>query len=264
MKAWTEAFQNAFDKIKEIIVSQECLTVIDHKTLHYNKMFLTTDASERATGAILSFGPTWERARPVAFDSGALRGAELNYAIHEKELLAILRAMRKWQVDLLGSPFLVYTDHKTLLNFHMQKDLSQQQAQWMEELSVYDCKFVYVKGSDNTVVDALSRYPSIVTTDNTWAESGAQHPYSTNETQNHLVLDCSKQNTSVLAMVATLTGVIQEPEMTTLKSSISVDENFINGCKSGYDTDPWCKKLLSASRGMPELTVVLHNPQYVT
>lgn len=62
---------------------------------------LTTDASETATGAVLSFGPTWETARPVAFESLTLKGAELNYPVHEKELLAILRALRKWKTDLL-------------------------------------------------------------------------------------------------------------------------------------------------------------------
>ena len=37
-------------------------------------------------------------------------GAELNYPVHEKELLAIIRALKKWKVDLLGSPFFIYTD----------------------------------------------------------------------------------------------------------------------------------------------------------
>ena len=141
------------------MVSRECLTVIDHKTLDRNKIFLTADASDRATGAVLSFGPTWETARLVAYDSKTLKDAELNYPTHEKELLAILHSIQKWKVDLLGSPFLVYTDHKTLLNFHTQRDMSRRQAHWMEELSIYGCKFVYVKGTNNSVADALSRYP---------------------------------------------------------------------------------------------------------
>ena len=102
--------QDAFDKIKFIVVSRECLTVIDHNQLDSNKKILTTDASDRATGAVLSFGPTWETARPVSFDSKSLKDAELNYPTHEKKLLAILHGIRKWNVDLLGSPFLVYTD----------------------------------------------------------------------------------------------------------------------------------------------------------
>ena len=126
------------------MVSCECLTIIDHTKTPEMKIFVTTDASERATGAVLSFGKTWESARPVAFESMTLKGAELNYPVHEKELLAILRALRKWKVDLMGSEFLVYTDHKTLLNFNTQQELSHRQAHWMEELAIYDCKFVYV------------------------------------------------------------------------------------------------------------------------
>jgi hypothetical protein len=67
-------------------------------------------------------------ARPVAFDSLQLRQAELNYPVHEKELLAVIRALQKWQVDLIGEEFEVHTDHKTLLNFNTQKDLPRRQA----------------------------------------------------------------------------------------------------------------------------------------
>ena len=104
-----------------------------------------------------------------------LKAAELNYPVHEKELLAVLRALRKWKVDLLGSEFLVYTDHKTLLNFNTQTNLSRRQARWMEELSMYDCKFVYIKGEANTVADAMSRYPFPIVHESGTAEKTAHH-----------------------------------------------------------------------------------------
>ena len=52
--------------------------------------------SDFGSGAVLSFGETWELAKPVAFDSMTFKGAELNYPVHEKELLAIIRALKKW------------------------------------------------------------------------------------------------------------------------------------------------------------------------
>jgi Reverse transcriptase (RNA-dependent DNA polymerase) len=55
---WTPTLHAAFKKIKEIVVSRECLTVIDHHKLNTNKIFLTADASNTATGAVLLFGPT--------------------------------------------------------------------------------------------------------------------------------------------------------------------------------------------------------------
>ena len=122
--AWTEEHQMAFEAIKALVVSRESLTTIDHANLGENKVFVTCDASDWRTGATLSFKPTWESARPVAFDSMQLRPAEKNYPIHKKELLAIICALNKWCSDLLGIPIYVYTDHSTLENFDTECDLS--------------------------------------------------------------------------------------------------------------------------------------------
>ena len=139
-----------------MVVSRECLTVIDHDNPGQNKIFVTCDASDWRTGATLSFGPSWETARPVAFDSMQLNAAEKNYPIHEKELLAVVRALKKWRSDLMGAEFMVYTDHRTLENFDSQRDLSRRQLRWQEFLSQYDFSFIYIHGEDNTVTDALS------------------------------------------------------------------------------------------------------------
>jgi len=88
-------YQKAFDVIKALVVSRECLTVVDHQNPGDNKVFVTCNASDWRTGATLSFGPTWELARPVAFDSMQLKGAERNYPVHEKEMLVIVRALKK-------------------------------------------------------------------------------------------------------------------------------------------------------------------------
>ncbi|KDQ48900.1 hypothetical protein JAAARDRAFT_201347 [Jaapia argillacea MUCL 33604] len=74
---WTECHQEAFDGIKDIVLSRECLTTIDHNNLEGNTMFVTTDASDWPTSAVLSVGPTWELSRPVAFESQQLSGATL-------------------------------------------------------------------------------------------------------------------------------------------------------------------------------------------
>ena len=89
---WTQKFEDAFQSIKNIVVLRECLTVIDHDDKS-KKIFLTTDASDTVSGAVLSFSETWESAHPVVFNSMTFKVAELNYPIHEKELLAIMRAL---------------------------------------------------------------------------------------------------------------------------------------------------------------------------
>jgi hypothetical protein len=121
-----------------------------------NKIFVTCDASNWRTGAVLSFGPSWETARPVAFDSMQLKGAEKNYSVHEKELLVIIRALKKWRSDLMGTHIHIYTNHHTLENFNTQKDLSRRQLRWQEFLLQYDMTITYIPGEDNTVADTLS------------------------------------------------------------------------------------------------------------
>jgi len=214
------------------------------------KIFVTTDASDIASGAVLSFGKTWETARPVAYESCSFKGAELNYPVHEKEMLAVIRALKKWKYDLLGVPFFVYTNHKTLLNFPTQRDLSRCQAFWMELLSIYDCKFVYVKGEANSVADALSRFPSLSCSSSISAEEAASHPYIGTNPQNPVI--STSGSDSPISAVCALT--IRVPSIST-KTTLSIDETLIQNIRSSYAKDPWCQKLLSASCGMPQLMV---------
>ena len=53
----------------------------------------------------------------VAFYFYKIIGLELNYDIHDKELLIVVEALRKWRVYLEGTkyPIQIYTDHKNLL-----------------------------------------------------------------------------------------------------------------------------------------------------
>ena len=156
---WSKDHQAAFQRIKDIVLSTECLTTIDHDNMDGRKIFVTCDASDRRTGACLSFGTTWETARPVAWDSVQLLPAERNYPTHEKEMLAIVRALKKFRAKLLGTHFTIYTDHRTLECFQGQRNLSRRQARWQEFLAEYDFNIRYVRGEDNTVADALSRMP---------------------------------------------------------------------------------------------------------
>ena len=91
--SWTMAHQNAFDGIKKLVLSRKCLTTINHVNPGVNKIFVTCDASKCWIGSVLSFGPTWESARPVAFKSHAMQGAKLRYPVHEQELLSIIHSL---------------------------------------------------------------------------------------------------------------------------------------------------------------------------
>lgn len=84
-----------------------------------------------------------------------LHNAQLNYPVHEKELLAIVRTLKKWRIELLGTPFTVYTDHRTLENFMSQWELSCRQVRWQEFFGQYNFTIEYIPGEENTVANAF-------------------------------------------------------------------------------------------------------------
>ena len=63
---------------------------------------------------------------PIAFHSQTFSGAELNYDVHDKELLAIYEAFQRWRHYLEGpaSPVDVVTNHKNLEYFATTKLLT--------------------------------------------------------------------------------------------------------------------------------------------
>ncbi|MBW0547694.1 hypothetical protein O181_087409 [Austropuccinia psidii MF-1] len=85
---------------------------------HFNPSLPTlveTDASDYSLGAVLSQVNDSGK-HPIAFDSCKLLPAELNYEIHDKELLGIVWALKRWRAFLLSlsHSFEVLTDHSSL------------------------------------------------------------------------------------------------------------------------------------------------------
>ncbi|CAJ0635170.1 10597_t:CDS:2, partial [Entrophospora sp. SA101] len=95
--------------------------------------------------------------QPVAYESRKLSPAELNYPVHEKELLAIVHAIKLWRPYLEGQRFTVITDHASLEYIKSQTNLSRRQARWLEVLQATDFDVKYRPGKTNVVADALSR-----------------------------------------------------------------------------------------------------------
>lgn len=98
---WSEAHQLAFEVIKDVASVESSLATI--QTDSPGNIYVTTDASNVGTSTLLSLGDTWESAQPVAYNSMQLNVAQRNYPTHEKELLAIVRALEKWCYYLLGT-----------------------------------------------------------------------------------------------------------------------------------------------------------------
>src|SRR5690606_17378623 len=103
-------------------------------------LIVETDASDYALAAILSQQLDSGEIHPVAFHSRTFQAAELNYDVHDKELLAIFEAFKIWRHYLEGSaePVNVMTDHKNLEYFATSKVLTRRQARWSEYLSQFN------------------------------------------------------------------------------------------------------------------------------
>ena len=91
---------------------------------------METNVSDYALAAILFIMTKDNEIHPVAFHSRTFSAPELNYDIHNKELLAIFEAFKIWWHYLEGStsPIDVVTDHKNLEYFLTTKVLMCQYA----------------------------------------------------------------------------------------------------------------------------------------
>jgi len=106
---------------------------------------IETDASDYAIGAICSQPDAEGILHPVAYYSRKLKDPECNYNIHDKELLAIVDALRKWDTDCktMGPKIMILTNHKNLEYWKTKKDLNLRQAWWGERFANYDFVIKY-------------------------------------------------------------------------------------------------------------------------
>ena len=152
---FSDKCSTAFQQLKDAFVTAPVLA-------HFNPEYpsvLETDASDFAVAAILSqLNPEMKLVHPIAFHSQTMHTAELNYEIHDKELLAIYEAFTHWRAYLEGTPHstLVLTDHRNLVYFASSKQLNRRQARWSEYLAGFDFIIRYQIDKLN-LVDISSR-----------------------------------------------------------------------------------------------------------
>ena len=117
-----------------------------------------TDASDYTLAAVLSIRTPDGDYHPVAFHSWTFKDAETNYDIHNKELMAIYDAFKRWRhyLEGAGTPINVVTDHCNLQYFSTTKVLSRRQAQCSEYLSQFNMVIRFCLGKLGTKPDVLT------------------------------------------------------------------------------------------------------------
>ena len=147
--------QDTFNSLKKLFTSAPILTY----WIPNAQLIVETNALDYALTTILSVINEDNEVYPVAFHSHTFTVAELNYDIHDKELLAIFEAFKIWRhyLEGLAYPIDIVIDHKNLEYFSTTKVLTRRQAQWSEYLSQFNLVIRFRPGRLGTKPDALTR-----------------------------------------------------------------------------------------------------------
>lgn len=133
---WNEGAEQSFYQLKEALTTALVLALPD-----LSKEFVVeTDASSKGLGAVLM-----QEGHPLAFISKSLSVRQQSLSVYEKELLAILMAVKHWHHYLITKKFLIKTNHKSLKHLLTQKITTPLQQTWVSKLMGYDYDICYKK-----------------------------------------------------------------------------------------------------------------------
>jgi len=154
---WSPTEEAAFTTLKKHLCAKPILRLPDLE----RTFVLRTDASDIGLGAVL-LQEHEDGIFPVAYASRKLTRAEQNYAVVERECLAIVWAIAKFYRYLYGRQFVLQTDHRPLIFLDRAKLANARVMRWALALQPFKFKTESIKGSDNVGADYLSRVHSEV------------------------------------------------------------------------------------------------------
>ena len=114
------------------------------------------DVNDYAMGAVL--GQRMEKIfRVIYYASKTFNEAQENYSSIENEMLTMVFAFEKSRPYILGSHVIIHTDHVEIKYLMEKKDVKPILIRWVQLLQEFDLEIKDKKGSDNVIVDHLSR-----------------------------------------------------------------------------------------------------------
>jgi hypothetical protein len=120
---------------------------------------LVTDASSTHVGAVIQQRRPGHAWRPLGFFSAQLDKAQLNYSAFDRELFAVVAAIKHFRFMLEGRPFTVFTDHRPLLGALSRRSdpWSGRQQRHLSYIAEFSPTVRHIAGQSNVVADTLSR-----------------------------------------------------------------------------------------------------------
>ena len=225
---WSSAQQEAFEEIKRKCCSTQ-YTVLQYYNVR-KPIVLQTDASQYGVGAAII-----QDGKPVAYASRAMTSAERNYAQIEKELLAVVVAVKKFDCFLFGhADITVHTDHKPLVPIHQRPIVdapNRRIERMLLKLQRYNLKFIWVPGKELWIADTLSRQIPIVRHESqTPSDSLVRHD---RQTPSDSLVRHYRQTLSSDDM-----GTPLEKHISTIEFTHELDERRADDVRDATDADP--------------------------
>jgi len=153
---WGIEQQDAFEMLKKAFTTAPVLRIPNNE----DPFKLSTDASDFATGAVLSQKDMqtnlWHL---VAFFSKLLDVHKRNYEIYNKELLAVIQRLEKYRHHLEGHLYKIeiWSDYQNLTFFRTAQKLTRRQARWALFMTHFDFVLYHKLGKTMQAKDLLSR-----------------------------------------------------------------------------------------------------------
>ena len=151
---WTVAYAEAFEKLKRALVSAPILAYPNFR----EPFLLFVDASSTGIGFTSAQIQNGKEV-VIAYNGRGLNRPEQNYSTMEREALALVEGIKKFQPYLHNHKFTVVTDHSSLRWLMNVKDASGRLARWALLLQQYDFNIVHRPGRIHGNADCLSRRP---------------------------------------------------------------------------------------------------------
>ena len=155
-----ESCRSSFEEIKSRLVSAPIMLTADWN----NEFEIMWDANDYAIGAVL--GQRTEKIfKAVYYACKTFNEAQENYSTTEKEMLAMVFGCEKFRPYILGSHVVIHTDHAVIKYLMTKKDAKPRLIRWVLLLQEFGLEIKDKKGSDNVIVDHLSRLERIIGTE---------------------------------------------------------------------------------------------------
>ncbi|KAH9668332.1 hypothetical protein KPL70_021374 [Citrus sinensis] len=171
------------------------------KLITDGKRILQTDASDESWGAIL-LKEINSKEHFIAYASGQFSDTQKHYHSVFKEILAVKNGIKKFEYHLIGPHFLIRMDSSAfpnILNFKGKTIPEKMLLRLKDWFSKYDFSVKHIKGSQNLILDMLSRL---------------------SKPENHLTLFSTTYHFPIISMATSL------PLEALTKKTFPFDKNF--------------------------------------